>query len=384
MDTLKEAMGWPEAGSGLLTSGGSVANLVGIAAARDGAAPERELRATGLREHPGQLVLYASDAVHNSVDRAASLLGIGSAHLRKIPVDEECRIDLAALSAAVEEDRAGGRCPFCVVATVGTVDQGAIDPVDSLADFCAREGLWLHVDGAFGAAVAFSDELGSLVAGIERADSLAFDLHKWMHVPIEAGCVLVRESEDHRRPFTAPASYLAVLDRGITPGGPWLAEFGPQLTRGFRALKCWFGLQVDGTEKLGRLVEQNVAQARELENLIRGHPRLELLAHGPLVVLCFRYRPDEGAGAWDAERLDRFNSELLADLQESGVAAVSSTRVDGRFALRLAITNHRTRPEDLALFVDEVVGLGERRAGADRHWPGGAPPVDGSPAGDPP
>lgn len=198
-----------------------------------------------------------------------------------------------------------------------------------------------------------------------------------MHVPIEAGCILVRSAEDYRRPFAAHADYLTVLERGITPEGAWWADYGPQLTRGFRALKSWFVLRVDGVDKLGRLAARNVRQARALEAMIRAHPRLELLASGPLSVLCLRYRPDAGFDSdggtaapegedapWNAEALDRFNTELLADVQESGVAAVSGTRIGGAFCLRLAITNHRTRDEDLKLFVDTVAELGSERAAA--------------------
>lgn len=359
LDTLKEALDWPKEGTGLLTSGGSVANLVGLAAARNSVKAPVELRTRGLRALPRQLVLYASETVHNSIDKAAGLLGIGAAQIRKIPVDEDWRMIPEALAAAVAADRKQGTQPFCVVATAGTVDQGAVDPLEELADLCGEEDLWLHVDAAFGAVAALSEELHPLVAGMERADSLAFDLHKWMHVPIEAGCILVRDGDAHRLPFAAPASYLATLDRGITAGEAWLSDLGPQLTRGFRALKCWFALRVHGIEKLGRLAAQNVQQTRALESLIRKHPNLEVLAHGPLVVLCLRYRPDEGA--WNAESLDILNAEILADIQESGIVAVSTTRINGSFALRLALTNQRTRREDLGLFLDTVLEFGARR-----------------------
>lgn len=366
LETLKEAMGWPASGSGLLTSGASVANLVGLAAARDRAAArlgggdvrvgERGLARMGLT-----LTAYASEAAHNSVDRAVRLLGMGTDQLRRVPVDASWRMDPAALEKAMAADRAAGLHPTCVVGTAGTVDQGAIDPLEELADVCAREDVWLHVDGAFGAVAALSPELRPLVAGMERADSLAFDLHKWMHVPIEAGCVLVRDPEDHRRPFAAPASYLRALERGTAAVDHWFYEYGPQLTRGFRALKSWFFLKHYGTDRLGRLAEQNVRQTRELEALLGAHPRLEVLASGPLCVLCLRYVPEGVRGA----ELDRFNQELLADLQESGRAQVSSTVVGGAFALRLAITNHRTRGSDLSGFVADLVSLGDRRrAGA--------------------
>jgi glutamate/tyrosine decarboxylase-like PLP-dependent enzyme len=363
MDTLKARMGWPAGGSGILVSGASVANLVGLAAARDRAgmlAPAGCAPVDVGREGVGGLglSLYASEAVHNSVDRAVRLLGIGTDRLRKIPVDDDWRMDVTALERAIVADRAAGMRPFCVVATAGTVDHGAVDPLEAIADTCAREGLWLHVDGAFGAVAALSEELRPLVAGMERADSLAFDLHKWMHVPIEAACVLVRDPADHRRPFASSASYLNVLPRGVAATDRWMYEYGPQLTRGFRALKAWFILGHHGAEKIGRLAAQNVRQTRRLEALLRAEPGVEVLASGPLCVLCFRWRPRGLA----AEALDRLNEQLLADLQESGRAVVSSTVVRGAFALRLALTNHRTRHEDLVELVAAVRELGLRLA----------------------
>ncbi|NJD20363.1 MAG: hypothetical protein FIA95_13925 [Gemmatimonadetes bacterium] len=363
VDTLKSAMGWPATGSGVLTSGASAANLIGLAAARDraGAMPApghaaADVGRDGVAALP--LALYASEAVHNSVDRAVRLLGIGTDRLRKIPVDAAWRMDVASLERAIARDRAAGLRPVCVGATAGTVDHGAVDPLADLADVCAREGIWLHVDGAFGAVAALSDELRPLVAGMERADSLAFDLHKWMHVPIEAACVLVRDPADHRRPFASHASYLNTLSRGVAATDRWLYEYGPQLTRGFRARKAWFVLRHHGTEKLGRLAARNVRQTRELEALLRAEPGVEVLASGPLCVLCFRWHPQGVEG----RALDRLNEELLADLQESGRAVVSSTVVRGAFALRLAITNHRTRSADLAELVAAVRELGSRLA----------------------
>lgn len=365
VETLKAAMGWPATGSGILMSGASAANLVGLAAARDragahpaGGGPAVDVGRQGVASLP--LALYASQAVHNSVDRAARLLGIGTDRLRKIPVDDAWRMDVGALARAIAADRDAGLQPFCVVTTAGTVDHGAVDPLEAIADVCAREGLWMHVDGAFGAVAALSPELRPLVAGMERADSLAFDLHKWMHVPIEAACVLVRDPEDHRRPFASSASYLNALTRGVAATDRWLYEYGPQLTRGFRALKAWLLLRHHGTAKIGRLAAQNVRQTRELEALLRAEPGVEVLASGPLCVLCFRWRPR----GLDEAALNHLNEQLLADLQESGRAVVSSTVVRGAFALRLAITNHRTRREDLAELVAAVRELGSGLAPA--------------------
>ncbi|HEX7118842.1 MAG TPA: pyridoxal-dependent decarboxylase [Longimicrobiales bacterium] len=389
LDWAKRAVGYPGDASGVLTTGGSVANLIGLAAARE-ARGGGDVSARGLRALPEPLVVYASEQAHNSVDKAAGLLGIGWDGLRKIPTDLDFRMDIAALEAAIAEDRAAGRRPVCVVGTAGTVNTGAIDDLDRLADVCAREGLWLHVDGAIGALAALSPALRRQLRGIERADSIAFDLHKWLHIPIEAGCVLVRDGAWHRRPFSPPASYLAWLDRGLSSGPYGYLDLGPQLTRSFRALKVWMSLKAHGTGTFARLIEQNVRQARHLETRIREHPRLELLAPVPLNIVCFRYRPDgasdratraaSGAAAPAADaapEIDALNRELLMRLQESGVAVPSSTIIDGTFALRVALTNHRTRTADLDALVDAVVAIGDALV-REPAWSAGLAPADGA------
>ncbi len=362
LDWLKELIGVPADASGLLTSGGSVANLVALAAARDAAA-DGDVATDGVRALPAPLTFYASAEIHNSVDKSIGLLGVGRRNLRRIPVDAEFRIDLDALEDAIAEDRAAGLRPACVVGAAGTVNTGAIDDLDGLAELCAREALWLHVDGAFGALAAASPALRPLVRGIERADSVAFDLHKWMFMPIEAGCVLVRSSAAHRRPFSPRAAYLERFDRGVASGPFNYSVLGPQLTRGFRALKAWMSILAYGADAYGELVEQNVRQARRLEFRVRRHPRLELLAPVPLNVVCFRYAPE---AALDEPRIDALNRELLVRLQESGEAVVSSTVLPGGFALRAAFTNHRTRSEDVDALVDLVVRLGRN---ATTHGP---------------
>jgi glutamate/tyrosine decarboxylase-like PLP-dependent enzyme len=244
--------------------------------------------------------------------------------------------------------------PFCVVGTAGTVNTGATDDLNALADISAREHLWLHVDGAFGALAQLSDRVRPLVAGIERADSIAFDLHKWLYMPIEVGCILVRDAEAHRRPFSPPASYLAHFDRGLASGPHIYSTLGPQLTRGFRALKVWLSIQAHGTDVYARLVEQNVAQAKHLESRIRACDELELAAPAPLNVVCLRYI----AEGLDADGLNALNRELLVRLQESGEAVPSSTVLRGKFVLRVALTNHRTRTADLDRLVEAVLSIG--------------------------
>lgn len=358
VDWLKTLVGFTPDASGVLLSGGSEANLVGLAVARD-ARSRGDVAVEGLRGLDADPVVYCSTETHNSVDKAISLLGLGAVGLQRIGVDEAWRVDIEALRSAIEDDLSEGRQPIAVVGNAGTVNTGAIDDLDALADLCADYDLWLHVDGAFGALAALSPALRPLVKGMERADSLAFDLHKWLQVPIEAACVLVRDPADHRRPFSPPASYLATFERGIASGEHFFAPLGPQLTRGFRALKVWLALRAHGAGAYRRLVEQNVAQARRLETLVHAHDDLELAAGASLNVVCFRYAP---AGMSEEDR-DRLNRELLQTVQESGVAAPSSTMVRGCFVLRCAFTNHRTRLDDLDAFVDAVVRSGRELDG---------------------
>jgi glutamate/tyrosine decarboxylase-like PLP-dependent enzyme len=217
--------------------------------------------------------------------------------LREIPVDDSYRVDVAALRKAIAEDRKAGRHPFCVVGNAGTVNTGAIDALPELADLCKAEDLWFHVDGAFGALAAIAPGLQTLVRGMERADSIAFDLHKWMYMPYEVGCALVRWPEKHRSTFVSPADYLAHLTRGLPAGPTWFSEYGVQLSRGFRALKVWMSIKENGVAKYGRLVRQNCDQARYLEGLVEATPELELMAPVSLNIVCFRFAPDGIDGA---------------------------------------------------------------------------------------
>jgi glutamate/tyrosine decarboxylase-like PLP-dependent enzyme len=364
LDWCKEMLGYPAEASGILVTGGSVANLVALAAARDAAVPA--ISTGGLARAGVDLVLYASTQTHNSVHKAAKILGIGLERLHALPVDGDYRLDIAALERAIVGDRAQGRRPFCVVGNAGTVNTGAIDDLDAIGALCRREGLWFHVDGAFGALAALSERLRPLVRGMDRADSIAFDLHKWMYMPYDVGCVLVRDAEAHRRPFaTTEASYLSRLERGAAPLDLDPGTLGPELSSEFRALKVWLLLQEHGTAKYARLIEQNVDQAAYLSERVSAHPELELMAGVPLNIVCLRYvgmadasrgpgtpaRPDDAA-------LDAANREILMRVQERGIAVPSGTLLRGRFALRVAITNHRSRREDFDLLVEKVVEIG--------------------------
>jgi glutamate/tyrosine decarboxylase-like PLP-dependent enzyme len=284
------------------------------------------------------------------------MAGLGTDALRTIGVDAAHRIDVAALGRSIARDRAAGFVPFLVVATAGSVDIGAIDDLEALADLCAAEGIWFHVDAAFGALACLSPALRSLFAGIERADSVAFDFHKWGQVPYDAGCILVRDPAAQLATFANAAAYLRHETRGLAAGQPWPCDLGPDLSRGFRALKVWMTLKAYGADALGAVAAACCGHARHLAARVGREAALEMLAPVPLNIVCFRVR--EGAAD-----LDRLNAEIVADLHESGVAAPSTTVIGGRLAIRAAIVNHRTRAADCDALVDAVLAAAQARLG---------------------
>jgi glutamate/tyrosine decarboxylase-like PLP-dependent enzyme len=352
--------GFPEGASGLLVTGTSLANLIAVVTAR-AARLGPEVRARGLAGAP-RLTAYAARSVHGCVAKAMEITGLGSDALRLLPTDATRRLDLAALREAIAADRRDGAAPFLVVGTAGAVDTGAIDDLAGIADIAVAEGLWFHVDGAFGALAVMSPALRPRLAGIERADSLAFDFHKWAHAPYDAGCVLVRDGERHRAAFATAPSYLARFDRGTAAGAPWFADYGPDLSRGFRALKVWFTWREHGTAGLGAAMLRNCRQAEALAALVDAAPDLERLAPVALNIVCFRYR---GEGLPDPA-LDALNKELVVATQESGIAVPSSTVIDGRLAIRVNLTNHRTTMADLERLLAFVRERGAALAAAPR------------------
>lgn len=357
VEWIKEMLGYPVSASGLLTSGCSAANLIGLTVARNSKAGF-DLRKEGLQAAPYRLVLYASDEIHSSNQKAVELLGLGSDALRRVPVNGQFQIDLEMLEAAIRQDRKCGYRPFCVIGAAGTTNTGAIDNLDALADICQGEDLWLHIDGAFGAWAALVPDLRHLVDGMKRADSVALDLHKWMYVPYEIGCVLVRSEIDHRKTFSLTPNYLAhgEGDLGLTGVDlPWLSDYGFQLSRGFRALKAWMSLKEHGVKKYGRLIQQNIDQANYLAELILARSELELSAPVGLSVVCFRYVVPE----MDEGQLDAMNKQIEIELQEQGVAVLSGTKINDRNVLRVAVTNHRSRREDFDFMVGEIIRVGE-------------------------
>jgi len=342
--------GLPETASGLLVTGASIANFIAVLIASR-AALGSEVRKTGVSGHP--LIAYASAAVHGCVPRALDMAGLGTGALRSIPVDAAGRINTAALADAVARDRTAGLRPFLVVGSAGTVDTGAIDDLPALARFCRREGLWFHVDGAIGALGVLSPALRPRFAGLNEADSVAFDFHKWGQIPYDAGCIVVRDGAAQRCAFAADAAYLQREARGLAGGAPWPCDLGPDLSRGFRALKVWYTIKVLGADRLGAMIARTCDLARHLARRIEREAELEAMAPVALNIVCFRYR-------FAADR-DRQTAELAADVQESGLAVLSTTRLGDETVLRCAIVNHRSRAGDMDALIDAVLALGRRR-----------------------
>jgi aromatic-L-amino-acid/L-tryptophan decarboxylase len=353
IEWFKELFGFPKEASGLVVSGGSMANLIGLTVARYTHA-DFDFRKLGLYGSPKRMTVYASKEVHNCVNKSVDLLGLGSDSLRLIDVNDNYEIDIDKLKRQIAADRSAGMNPFCVVGNAVTVNTGACDDINALADLCAEEKLWLHIDGAIGAMLELSEKHRHLVKGMERADSIAFDLHKWMYIPYEAGCTLVRKRDEHYKAFSLQAAYLQHEKRGLSAGDTWFSDYGVELSRGFKALKIWMTIKEHGYRKFGRMVTQNIEQVQYLKSLVLSHPELELTAPAPLNILCFRYT---GSIKEDIV-LNMLNKELLLRLHESGVALPSYTTLHGKYSLRVANTNHRTVKQDFDILVDTVLQLG--------------------------
>ena len=289
IDWFIELFGFPPDASGLLVSGGSMANLIGITVARYAKA-DFDLRKEGLYGSQKRMMVYASTEVHNCVNKTVELLGLGSDSLRLISVNDNYEIKIDELQQQIKQDIEQGLQPFCVIGNAVTVNTGACDDLNALADLCRKENLWFHVDGAIGAMLMLSEKYKDKIAGIERADSLAMDMHKWMYVPYEASCVLVRNKATHYKAFSLQAAYLQHEKRGMGGGDIWFSDYGVELSRGFKALKIWMSIKEHGIKKFGRMVTQNVEQVQYLKLLVNNNPKLELTAPAPLNLLCFRYK----------------------------------------------------------------------------------------------
>ncbi|MDQ3952670.1 MAG: pyridoxal-dependent decarboxylase [Actinomycetota bacterium] len=348
--------GLPEGAGGLVTSGGSMANFIGLKVARDRALG-LEARENGIAGAP--LTAYTSSEVHFATTRAADMLGLGSAAVRQIRTDDRFKVDVGELERAIERDRHEGRWPFAVVATGGTVGTGAVDPLDEIAELCESEGLWLHVDAAYGGPAVLSDELRPLLKGIERAQSIAFDPHKWMYTPQSGGVVLVRDLQWLSDSFAAHATYVHE-DKELTGRGIDFGMMGPQLSRSFWALKIALSVYAYGTRAYGERIAHDAALARYLAELVDEHDELELMAPVELSICCFRYVPRELRGAGADDYLDRLNERLMAAVQADGRVYFSNAVLRDRFVLRCCIVNFRTEAEHLERVVEVTAELGAR------------------------
>lgn len=352
VDWMKEIMGFPSSSSGLLVSGGSMANMVGLTVARNVKAGY-DIRKEGLQSG-SDMVVYGSVEVHSCNQKALEILGLGTKSLVKIPVKEDYSMNIKALEAQIKADRANGRHPICIIGTSGTVNTGAVDDLNALADLCEREGLWFHIDGAIGAIAMLADNVRDQLSGIERADSLAIDLHKWLHMPFEAACVLVKNSEAHKQTFSLIPEYLAKNTRGIAAGDLWFSEYGLQLSRRFRALKIWMSLKEHGTERFGQMIAKNVDQAHYLGQIIAESNDMELIAPIGLDIVCFRYNP----GDLSLPELNALNKEIKIQLEETGKSAPGYTTLNDIYCIRVAIANHRSQMEDFAELIEDIREIG--------------------------
>ncbi len=343
LNWMKDIMGYPRSAGAVLTSGGSVANLIGLGAMRHALTSGAD-RDGGFYEAGAPLVIYTSVEGHSCIQKAVELLGFGSRYLRRLPVDPGFRIDLDALRRQIALDREAGLRPGCVVASAGTVNTGAIDPLAEIADLCMAEHLWFHVDASYGGMGILAPQVSGLYQGIESADSIAIDQHKWMYAPVECGCALVQDAKLMRDTYSLVPSYLRD-DRSL----PWFSEFSIQQTRGFKALKLWMLLQQVGVKGYSDLIGGNIELANALAKKIEARGDFELVAKGPLSVVCFRYTP---SGVADVDALNR---ALLPRLQNGGQAFLTGADLNGRPVLRACIVNFRTTAADLDLVLEAVI-----------------------------
>lgn len=345
----KEMFGFPETAGGLLVSGATMANLTALTVARN-SLQDLAIRVKGTED---KLTVYCSAETHICVIKATEVLGIGSERTRVIPVTDTFQINVSALVDTIKKDIAAGFRPFCVVGNAGTVNTGAIDPLEELYQICKEFGLWFHIDGAFGSLAKLTPVFAEKLRTIEKADSLAFDFHKWLHVPYESACVLIREKKLQQAAFSSVPNYLSAHERGLAAGPEPLTNYGIELSRSFKALKVWMSLKEHGIRKYGRLVHQNIEQAQYLGEKVIQNQNLELLVPVSMNIVCFRFNDGKHSEA----ELNELNKEILMRLHESGIAAPSYTIIHGKYAIRTNITNHRTRLEDLDLLVSTILEI---------------------------
>ena len=349
----KELMNFPSEASGILVSGGSMANITALTVARNSFGEEK-IRQKGLKAASGQLLIYCSVETHSCIQKAAEIIGLGTDAVRKIGVNERFELDVQLLKAQLEEDLQAGFLPFCLVGTAGTVNTGAIDPMVELLEISRAYGLWFHVDGAYGALGKLDPNYADALRAIEEADSLAFDLHKWLYVPYEVGCTLIRDAKKHRDSFAITPNYLLQEKRGLSGGLDSINNYGFELSRGFKALKVWMSIKEHGRAKYAAMIAQNNRHAAYLAELVEENPYLELTATLSMSITGFRMIQP----GWGEEALQALNKEILLRLQEEGIASPSSTILNGKYTLRIANVNQRTKREDMELLVREVLRIG--------------------------
>jgi glutamate/tyrosine decarboxylase-like PLP-dependent enzyme len=349
LNWFRDLLGFPSSSMGLLVSGGSMATMTALAVARH-VKSGVDVRANGLRDAPRSFAFYMSSEAHACARKAIELLGFGSASIRTIPSGADYRIKIDALDTAITEDLARHAQPIAVVATAGTTNTGAIDDLDAIAGLCRRHNVWMHVDAAYGGPAVLTTDYAGPLRAIARADSVAFDPHKWLFVPVEAGLVLVRDAEAMRATFSLVPPYLRTDGSTTGVGGPpWFSEYGFQQTRGFRALKVWMCVKHFGLDGYREAIQQNLSLAGYLADRVRSAPDFGLMAPPSLSVVCFRFLdpslPDEAA-------VGALNRRLLEELQLGGEAFLTGTELRGRFVLRACIVNHRSGREDVDRLLD--------------------------------
>jgi len=354
---IAELIGFP-AGDGLLVTGGNMANIVCLLAARAAAAPW-DVRAGGLAAGGGRdLVLYASRETHTWIQKAADICGLGTGAIRWIDTTPDLRVDVDLLARAIDADLASGRVPFLVVGTAGSVSTGAIDPLQDLAALCRDRGIWFHVDGAYGAFAAALPDAPADLRALADADSVAVDPHKWLYAPLEAGCALVRHPDALTRAFAYHPPYYHFDERAVN-----FVDRGPQNSRGFRALKIWLALRQVGAAGYRRMIGDDIALARRLAEAIAGHPELDLMTQA-LSITTFRYVPADLRRTLNdapvADYLDSLNAAILDALQHGGELFVSNAVIHGRYALRACVVNFHTSEDDIDAVPAIVAAHGAR------------------------
>jgi glutamate/tyrosine decarboxylase-like PLP-dependent enzyme len=355
-------VGYDAAAGGAIVSSGSAANLMGLTVGRNVFLEQAGVREKGLFGMP-PTVVYASSETHGSVDKSMDVLGLGSDQLRHIPVDADFRIDVDALRAAIQMDRSRGLQPFCVIGNAGTVNTGAIDPMTQLADLCREEGLWFHVDGSYGGLASAVPELAGLYAGMERADSLALDYHKWLYQPFEIGCTLVRDWTQLERTFKRSASYLDT-DKG--GGGRFdINEHHFQLSRNGKALKVWMSLKAYGTDRFKDMIRKDVALRSYLCQTLDDAEDFEVVSDGPLAIATFQYVGSPGSDlrarrheSGHESRVAALNAAMVPAIERDGRIFLTGTILDGRQVLRACIINHRTKTSDIDFMVQVLREVG--------------------------